>query len=245
MDRHGGDPRRLLGGVRTLSDARRDIVEVGAGVKPDWSHNAEGFAAHWNKNTNLAWSFDRWFLNLFPRANPFLNNGGGYSTLSFIPTLATMLLGLIAGDWLRSEWTSWKKLGVLIMAGLISLGLGLGADALGICPSVKKIWTPSWVLVSGGWCCLLLAGFYLLNDMSGFSGWSYPVRVIGRNSIAAYVMSHLIEDFLRSGFRTHLGRDVFKVFGPAYEPLVSGAAILGVYWLILFWMDRRKIYLRI
>ncbi len=57
----------------------------------------EGFAGHWSKNTNAAWAFDTWFLNLFPREKPFKFNEGGYSTLSFIPTLATMILGLLAG----------------------------------------------------------------------------------------------------------------------------------------------------
>ena len=54
-----------------------------------------GFLAHFNKNSNLAWAFDVWFLNLFPREKPFLFNGGGWSTLSFIPTLATMMLGTV------------------------------------------------------------------------------------------------------------------------------------------------------
>jgi len=49
--------------------------------------------AHWNKNSNLAWAFDTWFLNLFRVKKPFAYNGGGYATLSFIPTLATMMLG--------------------------------------------------------------------------------------------------------------------------------------------------------
>ena len=62
---------------------------------PDW-------AAHWAKNHNLGVAFDQWFLNLFPRTSPFVTNDGGYLTLSFIPTLGTMILGLIAGDWLRS-----------------------------------------------------------------------------------------------------------------------------------------------
>ncbi|MGI8634851.1 MAG: DUF5009 domain-containing protein, partial [Segetibacter sp.] len=48
-----------------------------AGVTKGWEHNLQGLSAHWNKNTNLAWAFDRWFLNLFPREKPFLNNGGG------------------------------------------------------------------------------------------------------------------------------------------------------------------------
>jgi predicted acyltransferase len=62
-----------------------------------------GFAGHWSLNTNLAWSFDVWFLNLLPQAHPFMfADDGGYSTLSFIPTLGTMILGLLAGGVLRS-----------------------------------------------------------------------------------------------------------------------------------------------
>jgi predicted acyltransferase len=215
-----------------------------AGVK-DWAHNATGLAAHWNKNTNAAWGFDRWFMNIFPRERPFLNNGGGYSTLSFIPTLGTMLMGLIAGDWLRSALTKWQKLGLFCLVGCVSYLLGWSLNHFGICPSVKRIWTPSWTLLSGGLCFLFLALFYLTNDLVEASQWSYPLRVIGRNSIAAYLISHLIESFLRSSFQTHFGKDVFKIFGNPYEPLVGGIVILLVYWLILFWMDLRKIYLRV
>jgi len=59
-----------------------------AGTTADWAYNYQGFAAHWNKNTNLAWAFDTWFLNLFPPAGWFSHNGGGYATLSFIPRWA-------------------------------------------------------------------------------------------------------------------------------------------------------------
>ena len=58
------------------------------GVPPDWQHHYSGFAAHWNKNANLGNAFDQWFLNLFPRIKPFVANGGGYLTLSFIPRWA-------------------------------------------------------------------------------------------------------------------------------------------------------------
>ena len=70
-------------------------------VPADWAYHSTGLAAHFNKNSNLAWAFDTWFLNLFPREKVFTNNGGGYSTLSFIPTLGTMILGLVAGRWLH------------------------------------------------------------------------------------------------------------------------------------------------
>src|SRR5262249_29263180 len=57
------------------------------GVPSDWKYHYSGLAEHWNKNSNLAWAFDRWFLNLLPRGKEFLDNRGGYATLSFIPTL--------------------------------------------------------------------------------------------------------------------------------------------------------------
>jgi hypothetical protein len=91
----------------------------------------------------------------------------------------------------------------------------------------------------------VLAFLYAAIDLTGYAGWTYPLRVIGRNSIASYVMAHLFDDFILRSFRTHLGQDVFEKSGGPYEPLVAGAAVLTVYWLILFWMDRRKIYLKV
>ena len=92
----------LLGGVRALSRAgRRTSTTQAVGVPADWPHHSTGFAAHWNKNSNLAWAFDLWFLNLSRGRSRSSHNGGGYATLSFIPTLGTMILGLIAGGWLR------------------------------------------------------------------------------------------------------------------------------------------------
>ncbi|HEU5119180.1 MAG TPA: DUF5009 domain-containing protein, partial [Isosphaeraceae bacterium] len=111
------------------------------GVPSDWPHHADGLAAHWNKNSNLAWAFDRWFLNLFPRETPFTHNGGGYATLSFIPTLGTMILGLLAGGLLRdTNRREWAKVAWLVVGGAVVLAAGWGLGELGICPVVKRIW---------------------------------------------------------------------------------------------------------
>jgi predicted acyltransferase len=122
-----------------------------AGASNTWPHFLTGFAAHWNKNSNLAWAFDTWFLNLFSREQPFRFNGGVYSTLSFIPTLGTMILALIAGGVMRSERAPWAKVKWLAFAGVIGLAAGAACGWLGICPVVKRIWTPTWVPYSGGW----------------------------------------------------------------------------------------------
>jgi heparan-alpha-glucosaminide N-acetyltransferase len=214
-----------------------------AGVKP--GQMLPGFAGHWSLNTNLAWAFDTGFLNLFPREKPFTNNGGGYATLSFIPTLATMILGLIAGGVLRSARKPMMKARWLAIAGVICLAVGWGLGAAGVCPVVKRVWTPSWVLFSGGWCFLLLAAWYLLLDVRDGRRWAYALIVIGTNSIAAYLIAHLFEQFFIDGLTRHLGAKTFDVFGPAYEPLLLGAAVLALEWLVLWWLYRRRIFLRV
>jgi len=214
------------------------------GVPPDWQHHYAGLAAHWNKNSNLGSAFDQWFLNLFPRTEPFVANSGGYLTLSFIPTLGTMILGLAAGRWLRAcaPRIPMKR---LLIAGGAGVAAGLLLHVAGICPVVKRIWTPSWTLFSGGICFLFVAGFCWVVEVKGFKKWAFPLVVVGMNSIAAYLIAHLFPGFIVDTFRIHLGTHAFQMFGAALEPLVRGTAILLVYWWILFWMYRRKLFLRV
>lgn len=209
------------------------------------------FLSHWNKNANLGWAFDKWFLNLFPRKTAFTGNGGGYLTLSFIPTLGTMILGLIAGRWLRLNWDLWKKVVLLFLAGGICLAVGIAMHQFGICPNVKRIWTPTWVFYSGGWCFIMLAFFVTLVDGLRLRPLFFPFVVFGVNSIAIYCLSHLINGFIRTSLYTHLGKDLFRFVGEAeqekaiYEQFFMGVAIMLVLWLILFWMYRRKLFVRI
>lgn len=218
---------------------------VAAGVPADWPHHLGGFAAHWDKNSNLAWAFDRWFLNLFPREHPFEFNGGGYATLSFIPTLGTMILGLLAGEVLRSARAPAARAWWLAGAGAIGLVSGLVLGALGVCPIVKRIWTPSFTLWSGGWCYVLLAGAYAVIDLGGRRRWAFPLVVIGMNSIAAYCIVEVSARFIAASLDTHFGEGAFALAGSPYAPFVRGVAVLLVMWLILFWMYRRRIFLRI
>jgi predicted acyltransferase len=214
------------------------------GVPPDWQHNYTGFAAHWNKNANLGNAFDQWFLNLFPREHPFVFNDGGYLTLSFIPTLGTMILGLVAGRWLRAAAPK-IPMKQFLVAGVVGIAASLVLHFTGICPVVKRIWTPSWTLFSGGLCFLFLAFFCWTIEIKGHKKWAFPLVVIGMNSIAAYLIAHLFEDFIVSSFRINHGPHFFQFFGKGLEPLMGGAAVLFSYWLILLWMYRRKLFLKI
>jgi predicted acyltransferase len=214
------------------------------GVPQNWEQNYAGFLSHWNKNSNLSWAFDVWFLNLFPREQPFVYNEGGWSTLSFIPTLATMILGLLTGEWLKSARTKEQKLRGLVIAGVGLALLGLIFQWAGVCPIVKRVWTSSYTLYSGGLVILMLAGFYALIDWKGWRRWAFPLIVIGMNSIAIYVMSWTMGHFFAQVLARHLGR-LIAVTGPTFQPLAQGFGVILIFWIILYWMYRRKIFLRI
>src|SRR4051794_37916805 len=220
-----------------------DYTQVG--VPTNWPHLYTGFLAHFNKNSNLSWAFDVWFLNLFPRESPFRFNSGGWSTLSFIPTLATMMLGLWAGAWLKTVRPPEEKFKGLLAAGVALVASGLLLDATGVCPIVKRVWTSSYTLYSGGLVTIILAVLYGVVDLKGRARWAFPLVVIGANSIAVYVMSWTMEEFVRGALARHVGRAPFALLGPPFEPVLRGAAVLLVFWLILLWMYRRRVFVRI
>jgi predicted acyltransferase len=215
------------------------------GVPVDWPHHQTGFAQHWDKNTNLANAFDQWFLNLFPRERPFVFNRGGYLTLNFVPSLATMIFGLLAGGLLRSERPGAAKLRMLIVWGIVGIALGAAVHALGIGPIVKRIWTPSWTIFSAGWVTLMLAAFYYAIDLRGYRRWAFPLLVVGMNSIATYVLVHVATDYMERALITHFGRVVFDAVHPAFLPIALGATTLLIFWLILYWMYRQRVFVRI
>ena len=220
-----------------------DYTQVG--VPANWPHLYTGFLAHFNKNSNLSWAFDTWFLNLFPREEPFLFNEGGWSTLSFIPTLATMMLGMWTGEFLKSPKSRDEKLKGLVVAGVVLVLGGLILQWLHINPIVKRIWTSAYTLYSGGLVILMLAGFYAVMEVKGWKRWAFPLLVIGANSIAIYVMSWTIEHFTTAALMRHVGSIPFSVLGPPFEPVLRGVAVLLIFWSILYWMYRKKIFIRI
>ena len=207
-----------------------------------WQHDFTGFFAHWNHNRNAGWSFDLWLLNLFPREGPYVGYLGGYTTLNFIPTIGTMILGLMAGTWLKQTARPVQQ---LTLAGLACLAFSLLLHLGGICPIVKRLWTPAWVFFSGGCCLLILAALYQIIDVRQWRRWSFPFVVIGVNSLAMYLMRHTLSEWSSATLQQHFGPGVFQVFGPELQPVTIGICTFILFWLVLLWMYRRKIYIRL
>lgn len=212
----------------------------------------EGRFASWSKNANVAHLFDVWLLNQFPRpvGDPFVCNAGGYQTLNFIPAAGTMLLGVMCGQLLRSDRRWWQKLLLLVLGGAACLGLGVLAGQYA-CPIVKRIWTPSWVLFSGGWVIWGLALCYFLFDLCRLRWLALPITIVGMNSLAVYMMGQLLVPWTIRLAQTHFGNLIVfglgeenladKMFGRVVWPVVA----LIVFWLVALWMYRQKFFVRI
>lgn len=214
-------------------------------VDPPDPNPYTGFFAHWNIIGNPAQYIDQWFLNLFPRETTFLANDGGYYTFNFVPSLATMTLGLLAGNLLRDQLSPTAKLSRLALWGLALMVGGVLLQVVGICPIVKKIWTPSFVLLSGGLCLWILASLYYTVDIKKWHRVSFPARVVGMNSMAMYIIVHTLAGWLTKNLQTHLGSKIFTIWGEAYEHLLLNLLVGTCLWLICLWMYKRQLFLRI
>ncbi len=135
---------------------------------------------------------------------------------------------------------------LLLVAGGGLVAIGAGLESLGISPIVKRIWTPGWAILSGGWCFIALAALYGIIDLVGWRRWAFVGIVVGLNPITFYVMSWIVVDWINANLRRHLGTNFFKtIAGETFGPLLGTVVLVGLLWLIVYWMYRRKIFLRI
>jgi predicted acyltransferase len=158
--------------------------------------------------------------------------------LSTLTSLATTLIGVLAGHWLRSGRTENQKALDFLLAGLVLLAVGWGWGKIFFIS--RNIWTSSFVLYSAGWSLLLLAIFYWVIDVRGYQKWSFFLVVIGMNAITIWVGQRLLDfgstaDALFLGFSKYLG-----VVGPLFMAL----SVIFVKWLFLWFLYKQKIFLK-
>jgi predicted acyltransferase len=159
--------------------------------------------------------------------------------LSYLGFAASVLIGSSAGNLLRSARSAKDKC-LFLSAG------GVGMVILGLIwslwfPIIKLLWTSSFVLISGGISCLLLAAFYLIVDVGGYRKWAFGFVVIGINALAVY-MATMLFDFRKIGniFVGHLVARVGR-----YGSLLEATAAFAIIWLVLYWMYRTKSFVKV
>lgn len=215
-------------------------------ITKDWARaHLTGLDPAWHKSANVGQDIDLLLLNALPRTQEYTHNRGGYQTINFLPSLATMLFGLMCGELLRSARPADRKLAILVNAGLAGLAIGVLLDLTGICPLVKRLWAPSWAVWSTGWCCLILAWLYALIDVLGYRRWTFPLVVVGMNSIAIYALSQLFRGVVVWPLKEAFGPEVFKEWAGLYGPMLQFTLVGLVFWVICYVMYRFKVFVRI
>jgi predicted acyltransferase len=185
---------------------------------------------------NLASFLDR---RLLPLPYCCFGLGDNEGILSTLPAIATALLGVLAGQWLRSRQSPNRKALGLAGAGVASLLIGFTWSFN--FPIIKNLWTSSFVLIAGGWSLLLLALFYWIIDVRGYRRWSFFFTVIGMNAITMYLADRFfdfgtITSIFVHGFINHLG---------PFKPLFWSVSVVMTSWLFLYFLYRKKIFLKV
>ena len=208
---------------------------------------------------NLTAWIDR---HIFSASHLYMKTRDPEGLLSTLPAVATTLMGLLTGLWLRTGHSLGYKARGIAIAGVTSLLLG-GLWALSF-PINKRLWTSSFVLYAGGWSLLLLAFFIWAADMRRRKEgepdlvrsprYAMPLLVFGTNAIFAYVLSELLASTVGT---IHVGpglnlqhwcyQGILAVIpNPAFASLLYSLGFVAVCWLIVYVvLYRRRIFIKI
>jgi predicted acyltransferase len=175
--------------------------------------------------------------------------------LSTIPAIATTLLGIVAGLWLGADTTRERKTAGLLAGAVLGIAVGYAWNPY--FPINKNLWTSSYVFFTAGAACLLLAACYWTIDVRGWRGWTKPFVILGTNAITLFAASALLVKTLLFikvakvddrplslwGFLYARGFEPF--FDPYIASLLFALANLAVLFVLLAWMYRRRLFLRV
>ncbi len=204
---------------------------------------------------NLEWYLDSTLLNghtfLWAPTPGFDPEG----ILSTIPAIATALLGIITGQFLRSERTREEKTAWMFVVGNGMLLLGMILDMW--LPINKNMWTSSYVIFMGGWALIGLAIFYWLIDVKGYRKWATPFLIFGMNAIALYMFAELFATILwtipaarsdGTGYTLH--EHIFEAWflpwaGPINASLFFATAFVLLTFLLARVLWKRKWFIKI
>ncbi|AQS37515.1 hypothetical protein Sps_02361 [Shewanella psychrophila] len=162
--------------------------------------------------------------------------------LSTIPAVANAMAGVFVGHFIVKEHKKgeWAKVAYLLLAGVFILALGWLVDL--VIPVNKDLWTSSFALVTTGWSIISLAVFYALVDVLKWQKIAFPFVVIGCNAIIIYLASSLVNWKYTA---QSLFGGVVNSFSVSAQPLISVIALLLVQWLVLYWMYKRGIFIKV
>jgi predicted acyltransferase len=170
--------------------------------------------------------------------------------LSTIPAIATCLIGVLTGTWLRTEKTRYEKAAGMFVVGAVLVAIGWACNSFFVIN--KALWTSSYVLFTGGLALQFLSICYWLIDIQGYRRWAKPFEVFGLNAIALYVVADLLAvalgffkvggDSLGSWIYTHMFASWASPINASLAMAICFVLVcLGLMWILY----HRKIFLKV
>jgi len=168
------------------------------------------------------------------------NDPDYYVTINCISSTVTTMFGVWTGALLRSQRSRAGKLAILTLAALG--GLAGGKTLSLVNPMIKRLWTASFTIYSAGWVLLMMVAFVLLIDIGGYKKLTFPLVVVGMNSILVYSMSEGIGGWIDRTLGVSSGEFRFR---SALVPIAGSCATSLAFWCLCYWLYRRKIFLKL
>lgn len=162
---------------------------------------------------------------------------------SLFPAIVTALLGMFTGELIKSKsknLTPYKKVGSLVIFGLALCIIGQAWNV--VFPINKNLWTSSFTCYVGGLSMLLFAAFYLVIDVWEFRKWTLFFTVIGMNSITIYLAQEIINF---QGIANFLLGGIVKLIPENAANLISCIGYIAVCWAFLYFLYKKKIFLKV
>jgi len=198
-----------------------------------------GSADIYSREGNLASHIDR----LLMPGRLYLGNHDPEGLFSTIPAIGTALLGMLTGEFMLSKYLSdkpYKKVLYLVLAAIALMIIGRLWNLT--FPINKNLWTSSFVCFVGGLSLLLFSIFYLIIDVLEYKKWAFFFVVIGVNPITIYLTERIV------GFR---GANKFFFGGltallpETWAPLIDGIGVTAIAWVFLYFLYKKKIFLKV
>lgn len=221
---------------RSLTTQAAVVATILVGYQMLWTSNPwNGPGGPWAQgNENIGSAFDHWLLGR--------HYSGYYVGMNAIPSSATIILGVMAGQFVQGSRDTRRTAAALLLAGIA--GIVVGSVAGLWFPIVKRIWTPSFTIYSAGWTTVMLAAFYWAVEVQGWRRWTFPLLVVGMNSIAAYVIGNAFSGWFRTATRAWV--DLFDpALGPVWLPVFQRALFAATAWAVLLWFYRRRVFFKV
>ncbi|UCG27124.1 MAG: DUF5009 domain-containing protein [Bacteroidales bacterium] len=170
-------------------------------------------------------------------------SSGHWVSINAVPTIAHTMWGVLAGKLLLSNRTSYHKIKILLIAGIICLLAGYSLDM--VTPIIKRISTTSFVFASGGWCILVLCFSYWLIEVKRIRKWAAFFAIVGMNPLFIYLFSHIGGSELVYQVFKPFTIGLFSWTGDLAAEMIASIFTWTFLWYLCYWLYRKRIYIKI